>query len=45
MTISDMLDDQPMTFNRYRPSGELVTAVTATYTSPERMYEDVSTPI
>jgi len=45
MTISDVLDDQPMTFNRYRPSGELVTEVTATYTSPERMYETAETPI
>lgn len=44
MTIRDVLDDQPMTFNRYRPSGELVTEVTATYTSPERMYEDATTP-
>lgn len=45
MTIDDVLDDQPMTFDRYRPSGELVTEVRATYTSPERMYEDATTPI
>ncbi|MBM3603632.1 MAG: hypothetical protein FJX25_02515 [Alphaproteobacteria bacterium] len=45
MTVSDVLDDQPMTFNRNRPLGELVTEVTATYTSPERMYEDATTPV
>ncbi len=45
MTISDVLDDQPMTFNRSRPLGELVTEVQATYTSPERMYEDATTPV
>lgn len=44
MTVTDVLDDQPMTFNRYRPSGELVTEVTATYTSPLRAYEDATTP-
>lgn len=45
MTVSDVLDDQPMTFNRSRPLGELVTEVQATYTSPERMYEDATTPV
>ena len=45
MTITDVLDDQGMTFSRYRPSSELVTEVQATYTSPERMYEDASTPL
>lgn len=44
MTISDVLDDQPMTFNRYRPSGELVTEVSASYTSLLRMYENATTP-
>lgn len=44
MTITDVLGDEPMTFDRYRPSSELVTEVTATYTSPERTYEDASTP-
>ena len=45
MTIDDVLTDQPLSFTRYRPSGELVTEVRSTYTSPERMYEDASTPI
>lgn len=45
MEIDDVLSDQPMSFSRYRPSGELVTEVRATYTSPERMYEDATTPI
>ena len=44
MVIGDVLDDQPMTFNRYRPSGELVTEVTASYSSPQRMYEEATTP-
>lgn len=45
MIVSDVLDDQPMTFDRYRPRGDLVTEVTATYTSPVRMYESAATPI
>ena len=45
MTLSDILDDQPFQFTRYRPSSELVTAVTANYISPLRAYEDSSTPI
>lgn len=45
MAISDVLDGQPMVFNRYRPTSELVTEVQATYTSPERMYEDATTPV
>lgn len=44
-TITDMLDDQDMSFNRYRPSSELLTAVTARYISPLRAYEDASTPV
>lgn len=44
-TISDVLADQPMTFNRYRPSSELVTEVSADYTAPDRTYEDAATPI
>lgn len=45
LTVSDVLDDQPMTFNRYRPASELVTEVTATYTSPLRMFEEAATPV
>lgn len=44
-TVTDMLGDQPMTFTRYRPSTELVTAVTARYISPLRAYEEASTPV
>lgn len=43
-TITDVLGDQPMTFNRYRPSSELVTEVSANYTSPARTYEEAATP-
>jgi hypothetical protein len=44
-TVTDMLGDQPMVFNRYRESSELLTAVTARYISPLRAYEDASTPV
>lgn len=44
LTLTDVLSDQVMAFRRYRPSSELATEVTATYTSPDRMYEDASTP-
>ena len=45
MTFNHVLTDQPMTFNRYRPSSELYTEVQATYTSPERFYEEAATPV
>lgn len=45
MTLTDVLDDAPLAFTRYRPSNELVTAVTATYSNPDRFYEDASTPV
>lgn len=43
--VNDMLGDQPMVFTRYRPSTELVTAVTARYISPLRAYEEANTPV
>ncbi|MDF3606345.1 phage tail protein [Paracoccus sp. DMF-8] len=45
MTLSNVLDDAPLQFRRYRPSTELVTAVSATYVSPDRAYEDATTPV
>lgn len=42
--LTDVLGDQPMAFVRFRPSADLVTAVTANYTSPARAYEDAATP-
>lgn len=45
IVLDDVLSDQPFSFTRYRPSGELLTAVSATYISPDRMYEDADTPI
>lgn len=44
MTLSNVLDDAPLQFRRYRPSTELVTAVSATYVSPDRAFEDATTP-
>ncbi|MFB2530720.1 phage tail protein [Paracoccus sp. p3-h83] len=44
VTISDVLDDRPLAFERYRASGDLATEVSATYTAPLRYYETATTP-
>lgn len=44
MALDDVLEDEGLRFARYRPSDDLVTAVTATYTSPDREWEDAATP-
>lgn len=43
-TITDVLDDAPMTFNRYRPLSSLATEVSALYIAPDRAYEEATTP-
>lgn len=44
-TISEVLSEQDMVFERWRPGDQLFTEAYASFTSPDRAYESATTPV